>query len=152
MVGPRTDGVVTIRPPQEGDALVLIAGRDAEWERWLGPGDPQGPRPTACIVVDDEIVGWVDFDTDAASVRPGGANVGYNVFAAQRRKGYATRALRLLLDVMREETDLERALLLIAEGNAASIGVARALGAQPSGQVVEAGEVMLRYVIPLREG
>lgn len=149
---PSTDGVVTLRPPQDGDAHVLIAGRDAEWERWIGPGDPQGPRPTACIVVDDQIVGWVDYDTDAASVGPGEANVGYNVFASQRGRGYATRSVRLLFDFLREETDVQVAQLMIGEANVASLGVARALGAQLTRRVDEAGEGMLRYVVPLHDG
>ena len=69
MVEPRwpvTDGVVILRAATSADIPTLLTGRDTEWERWLGPGGNE-PRPTACIVVGAEVVGWVDYDTDHAS-------------------------------------------------------------------------------------
>ena len=77
-----------------------------------------------------EIVGWVDYDTDRDWLGPHEVNVGYNVFAPYRRRGYATRAVRLLLGFLRDHTDYECADLVIDAGNIASLGVARALGAQ----------------------
>jgi hypothetical protein len=50
-----TDGRVSIRPSSIDDVPALIAGRDAEFERFLGPGSPD-PRPVACIVVPDQQV------------------------------------------------------------------------------------------------
>jgi hypothetical protein len=50
-----------IRPAAFDDVHVLVSGRDAECTRFLGDGSP-APRPAACIVVDDKVVGWADYD------------------------------------------------------------------------------------------
>jgi RimJ/RimL family protein N-acetyltransferase len=126
----RSDGVVTLRPPAPGDAAILIAGRDADWERWLAPGDPE-PRPTACIFVEDEIVGWVDAGTDQAWLQPGEVNIGYNVFAGHRRTGYASRAVQLLFELLQEGGKVETAYLVIDGKNTASLAVADSVAAEP---------------------
>ena len=120
---PMTDGVVIIRAPEPGDAAVLVAGRDSVFHRFLGPGADE-PSPTACIVVDDAIVGWVDFDIDRSWLEPGEVNVGYNVFASHRGKGYASRAVQLLLQHLALDTDHRVATLLIDPENEKSLALA----------------------------
>lgn len=132
-----TDGVVVLRAPRRGDAAVLVAGRDAEWERFLSGEEDDGgePNPFACIVVDDEVVGWIDFDTDRAWLAPGEINLGYNVFAPHRRKGYASRSVRVLLGHLAERGEHHTATLLIHPDNEPSLALARHLELASEGEL-----------------
>ena len=122
-----TDGVVTLRPPRPGDAQLLIEGRDDEFFRWLGPGS-ENPSPTACVWVDDELVGWVDYDLEHDWLRPGEVNVGYYLFPAARGNGYASRAVELLLLHLSRSTQHTAATLAIEPDNVRSVRLARRLG------------------------
>lgn len=128
MLRPTTDGVVTIRPPVPGDAERLVAGRDDEFDRFLGPGSPD-PDPLGCIEVAGEVVGWVDHDTDRFWLEPGEVNIGYHLFAPQRGRGLATRAVELLVHHLAVDTDATCATLLIHPDNHRSLGLARRIGA-----------------------
>ncbi len=129
-----SDAVVTLRPPGDGDVARLIEGRDAESQRWLGQGSSD-PTPTACIIVDGEVVGWVDHDTDRSWLEPGEVNIGYNVFAAHRRRGYATRAVVLLVEHLGRATAHHTATLLIDAENVGSLAVASSLGCEAHGNI-----------------
>jgi aromatic-L-amino-acid decarboxylase len=129
-----TDGVVTIRPPRPGDATVLVAGRDDESRRWLGEGVPD-PTPMACVVVDDEVVGWVDYDHPRAWLPADGVNIGYGLFPGVRGRGLATRAVRLLLRRLADEAEFALASVLIDPDNGPSLAVARRVGFAPAGEV-----------------
>ena len=139
--------MVTIRAPTAEDTELLLAARDEEWLRWLGPGSDH-PSPTACIVVAGEVVGWVDYDTDQKWLQPGEVNVGYNiaefaahdpVFALHRGKGYASRAVELLLRHLERSTTTHTATLLIAPGNVPSQHVAARTGFVATGEINGSG-------------
>jgi RimJ/RimL family protein N-acetyltransferase len=121
-----TDGVVTLRPPRDGDGQLLVAGRDEEFFKWLGPGS-EAPSPTACVWVGDELVGWVDYDLEHEWLREGEVNVGYYLFAAARGKGHASRAVELLLAHLRCHTKHTAATLVIHPANVRSLALARRL-------------------------
>jgi RimJ/RimL family protein N-acetyltransferase len=124
---PITDGVVTLRAVVASDTATLVAGRDAESRRFLGDGDPD-PRPVACIEVDGSVIGWVDHDHDRSWLGADEVNVGYQLVAEHRGRGYATRAVGLLLSHLADDTAWRVATLLIDRDNARSLALARRLG------------------------
>ncbi len=123
---PITDGVVTLRTMRTGDRDGLLAGRDEVARRFLGEGDPD-PRPVAVVEVGGAVVGWVDVD-DRAWLEPHECNVGYLVFPEHRGKGFASRAVQLLLQLLASEGRYSVATLLIDRENEPSLGLARRLG------------------------
>jgi RimJ/RimL family protein N-acetyltransferase len=124
---PLTDGVVTLRTPQRSDRATLVAGRDAEHRKWLGQG-ADDPQPTACIVADEVVIGWVDADPAPSWLPPGGVNIGYSLFQHVRGHGLATRAVKLLLLHLVEQKAATRAIAAIDPDNIRSIGVVQRAG------------------------
>ncbi len=76
------------------------------------------------------IIGWAEYErgVDQTWLAAGEVNLGYNIFPGFRGRGYATRAVRLLLQLLATEPAFETALLTISEENAASLKVATRAG------------------------
>jgi RimJ/RimL family protein N-acetyltransferase len=143
---PITDGVVTLRRPSDADRASFRTGRDDEFRRWLGAGTDD-PRPTASIVVDGQVVGWIDYDADRAWLQAGEVNVGYALFPSHRGYGYASRAVELLVRYLAESPLYDTATLLIEPGNVRSLAVAQRTHFQEHG-TVEGGRYFKRFLRP----
>jgi RimJ/RimL family protein N-acetyltransferase len=124
-----TDGVITVRPPVPDDKAALIALRDEQFRQFIGEGSPD-PQPTFCIVVADEVVGWVDADDPGAQdwLAAHERNLGYALHPDQRGKGFATRALMLLLHHLSFVAPGQVATLAIDFDNDSSLAIAARCG------------------------
>ena len=74
-------------------------------------------------------IAQVDFDRDDVHdwLQPGEVNVGYFLFAPARGKGYASRAVGLLLELLTRDTEHTAATLLIHPENGPSLALAHRL-------------------------
>jgi RimJ/RimL family protein N-acetyltransferase len=78
-------------------------------------------------------------------------NLSYVIFPPYRRRGLATRASRLALDYAAQALGASCAVIKILEGNEASLGVARNLGAELVGhEPSDAGGRFVVFHLPLR--
>lgn len=146
-----TDGNVRVRPVEPRDLEAVVAAcQDPDIQRWTTVPSPYGPEDAerflrisqeglatgehvVCVITDDadtELLGAVGFSLDRADLV---GQVGYWVAPEARRRGAATRAVRLLCRWAFEELGLGRMELYAAVENPASNAVARACGFQHEG-------------------
>ena len=158
-----TDGTITLRPWRDSDIEAAAAGHDetiahwfgfeavvpsaavqraavqrwrAGWEEWAdGPG-------LANFVVDHdgEVVGSVEVRVVESSGGLNGAvggtgELSWTLYAGHRRRGYATRAVRLLIDYALDShgLGLTRVRARVEPGNEASLRVATRSGLRREG-------------------
>jgi RimJ/RimL family protein N-acetyltransferase len=80
----------------------------------------------------------------------GRVNLSYVIFPPYRRRGLATRASRLALEYAARVLGASSAVIKILDGNAASLGVARSLGAEVVGrEQSDAGGRFVVFRLPL---
>lgn len=145
---PLSDGVVTLRPWVDDDAqAVADACRDPEIARWIDEVPAPYTRRDARAYIATARRGWKDgslwafaiTDAETRDVlgscgvgwqdRPNGvAEIGYWVRSGARRRGAATRAVRLASQWVFEECAVERLQLRADALNLASQGVAERAG------------------------
>lgn len=81
----------------------------------------------------DQMVGHIGFHTRPApsylaTIAPGGVELGYTVYPAFRRRGYAREAIVALLAWARAQQGVVRFVVSVSPGNAASNALAASLG------------------------
>jgi RimJ/RimL family protein N-acetyltransferase len=141
-----SDDLITLRRLSLDDVDEWLAGEDDQQVRWF-----EFPRSATRLDVKRAITGWQESWQNDGPVRQWGAcvrssgaiaggvelrrlgdgevNLSYVVFPPWRRLGIATRASRLALSYGSHVLGATAATIKILEGNAASLGVARKLGA-----------------------
>ena len=144
------DDDIRLRPPTLADAGAWLAGEDdvlarmfefprrstiddvtraiGEWsESWRNDGPVR--CWAICDVATDAIVGGVELQR----LEGDDVNLSYWVAAPSRGRGIATRAAALGLEYAATAMAAKRAVIKVLEGNAASLAVARRLGAREVG-------------------
>jgi RimJ/RimL family protein N-acetyltransferase len=120
--------------------------------------DSFGPGPFWSFsgdLVDTSYVVYVDCDLASqdlpASAPSGATNISYACHPAYRGRGYATRAVGLVLQFLREHTAATEAHFSVHIDNEPSRRVARAAGAREYGCSLDRfGRMMVRHVLKLR--
>ena len=153
-----TDGVVEIRPMTPDDVDAHVAGDDEEQIRWLSGGPSTRESSLAWIqrnmdywsmggpifnfgvveVATNKLIGMVEANTDAEKmegVEDGEANISYVLYPPARGRGYATRAVNLVLTFLAEKPFFA-AIIRADENNLRSTSVAKRCGFVPTGQVL----------------
>jgi len=141
---PRARSLTDYAVPDELPDSVL---KVLEFRRMQLAADPAVAPWSARAMVrreDRVMVGYINFhgppgvnDLEA----PGAAELGWSVFAAERRRGYATEAALRLMDWARAEHGVRRFISSTTPENAPSLRVHEKLGFQRTGQVVD-GEII----------
>lgn len=161
------DDVIRLRALSPADALAWLAGEDEQIRRWF-----QLDRPSTLADVTGAIEAWtrawaeggpthhfgIEQATDGTVVGgveardrgEGRAYLSFQVFAPHRRRGYATRAVRLVCTHALAAMPVTQLVIITDHDNAASRGVAEAAGFVLDGPAdpwehVELGD-KLRYV------
>ncbi len=175
-----TDGVVTIRRQRVEDIDQHLAAIDDEQIDWLWePGDRQkwealtpaqqrarnleglrirhdsfgtGPKWTfSADSADASYVAYVDCDLANNHVPPGEANIAYTAHPAHRGRGNVSRAVRLIMQFLRDHTGAHTAHIVVDARNTASLRVPSAVRAIESERWQdEHGRTMIRHVADLR--
>jgi RimJ/RimL family protein N-acetyltransferase len=163
----RRDDVVHLRRLSTHDVDAWLAGEDEEQTKWF-----EFPGPATRADVERAIVAWQESWASEGPVRHWGVcvrpadelaggvevrdlgddrvNLSYVIFPPYRRRGLATRASRLALDYAAQVLGASSAVIKILDGNNASLGVARNLGAEMVGhEASDAGGRLIVFRLPL---
>jgi len=176
-----SDGSVIIRPPRLEDLDADLAAKDDRQIDWMWmPGEREtwaamsprqqrdharrgleqrrdsfgtGPKWTFSVdSLEATYVAYVDCDLASQDVPAGEANIAYSARPGHRAKGYVSRAVRLIMQFLREHTGARNAHIIVDAENMDSIQVALAVGARPTEQWInDRGHTMIRHLATLHE-
>lgn len=162
-----SDGVITMRCLELGDAPAHLVGEDPDQVRWLNEGHRSVPERLGAWILSnqqewldggprrhfgirdttsDALIGNAEAHLALPELAPGEVNISYAVFPAWRGRGVAARAVHLLCVWLRDTSDARLAVIRVASNNVHSHGVAVAADFSRNGQITtDDGEQMVRY-------
>ncbi|HEY2461764.1 MAG TPA: GNAT family N-acetyltransferase [Candidatus Acidoferrum sp.] len=163
------DGVIYLRPLGLEDAVEHLAGEDEEMATWVSGGRSTlanvevflknceenwrvgGPRRVfgVCDYATGTLIGFIEVNLTFQS-DPENVNISYGISRPWRGRGLASRAINLMGEYLRTETEVRQMVLRIAPANAASLRVAEKSGFSSQGIVEETQGPMIRWVRDLR--
>lgn len=141
-----SDGVVILRPFEVDDIDPHVSGEDDEMRLWFGQPGPStldgmveiverwrgereaGTRLMFAVHHEGQTVGWVE-----ARPRRDVASLSWGIYARHRGQGYATRAVRLLVDHAFADLGVRRVEAEVDPRNVASQRVATRSGLRREG-------------------
>lgn len=144
-----TDGVIVLRPWRDEDIEVAIEGHDQEiaywfgfpvvhpsyeqhkeavdnWRTWYAEGRS---RVNFVVEHDGDVVGSVE----VRDMGGGTGSLSWTLYAGHRGRGYATRAVRLLIEYAIDALGMVRVEAEVEPGNEASMRVATRAGLRREG-------------------
>lgn len=144
-----TDGHITLRQFDLADAPYHLAHEDEEIEKWVsgGKSTPESVKawieknaqhwenngPVFNFAVTDSngvLIGMVEANSDQTVIpelQDSDANISYALFADARGKGYATRAVTLMMTFLKNK-HFKRAIIRVDAKNEPSQGIPQRLG------------------------
>ncbi len=162
-----SDGVVTLRPFALTDVETHLAGEDEEQVRWLSGGTSTRTSVTAwiernlhswttdgpiynfavCSMAQHRPIGMIEANRRVCGFLPHVANVSYGLYPSARGRGYASRAVRLMVAYLSQRGDISTAVIQVDPENQRSARVAERAGFRSVGRRVSPdGHVFDTYV------
>ena len=131
--------------PQHSTRETVVRAIEGWSENWRTGG------PVRKWAICDSATGAIMGGVELQRLSPDEVNLSYEVFPPWRRRGLASEAARLALDYAATTLGASSALIKVLPTNAASLGVARRLGAQQIGtEPSPGGATFIVFRYPLR--
>lgn len=110
-------------PPTEAQVRDWLAGNASAWSR---------NEPLVDLGIEDKatgaLCGIAGMQRGLDYLEPGEVNLTYSLYPNQRGRGYATRAVHLVMDLARRGGPVDQFVIRVAAWNGESIRVAQRLG------------------------
>ena len=151
-----TDRTISLRPFKLEDAKEHISGEDAEQINWLSGGkstlegvqdwikknqqywENDGPIFNFAIVnADNKLVGMIEANSsyeEIEGLQKGDVNISYGLYPSARGKGYASRAVDLMISFLRQK-GFQRAVIRVDPNNKDSLKVPQRTGFSHQGKI-----------------